>query len=261
MVIHTVCSSYDVASTDSLSHNIEYLEETYYKGMSCMSILGKLKDVSVNASKAVANEYSKQKQKADERKEQAAIQLAAKQEAEKRATEAEQIRKQKILSGDIEPISVAINLQKEEVAYLELNASRTASVDNIIEETMGKSKKKHVVGRAIVGGVLLGPLGAVGGAATAGSKNNSVTTQRTVSSSHQIDSGKVLLTSKRFMFVGNKNVVSVTYPEIVGLEFSGNQVIVKYAGMLDGERYTVNGQGEMETQLYFTGITQNLISQ
>src|SRR5687768_17189663 len=126
------------------------------------------------------------------------------EQARKKAEE--EARQQKILSGQIKPIQVVVSLDPEEKAYIELAARRMAIVDRIVEKTVGKTKKKGVVSRAVVGGVLLGPLGALGGAATAGSKGSSTTTQETVSKMEAVDSGSLILTNKRLMFVG-QNIV------------------------------------------------------
>ncbi len=213
-----------------------------------MSFIDKIKDAGDKACKAIQKTYQEQQQKAVERKEEKARQVAL-----------EQARQQKILAGDIAPIIVSVNLQPDEVAYIELTARRMASVDSIVEQTVGKSKKKHVAGRAVVGGVLLGPLGALGGAATAGSKNKSTTTQRTVSKIQQVDSGQIVLTNKRFIFVGNKNIVSLTYPEIIATSFNGSKASIKYDGMLNSEYYEVHGPTANDTQLYYEGITQNIV--
>ena len=213
-----------------------------------MSFLDKMKDAGGKAGKAIQKSYQDQQQKAVERKEEKARQVAL-----------EQARQQKILAGDIAPIVVSVNLQPDEVAYLELTARRMASVDSIVEQTVGKSKKKHVVGRAVVGGVLLGPLGALGGAATAGSKNKSTTTQQTVSSMKQVDSGQMLLTNKRFIFIGNNNIISLTYPEIIATSFNGSKASIKYDGMLNSEYFEVLGPAANDTPLYYKGITQHIV--
>lgn len=213
-----------------------------------MSFLDKMKDAGGKAGKAIQKSYQDQQQKAVERKEEKARQVAL-----------EQARQQKILAGDIAPIVVSVNLQADEEAYLELTARRMASVDSIVEQTVGKSKKKHVVGRAVVGGVLLGPLGALGGAATAGSKNKSTTTQQTVSSIQQVDSGQMLLTNKRFIFIGNNNIISLTYPEIIATSFNGSKASIKYNGMLNSEYFEVFGPTANDTPLYFKGITQHIV--
>lgn len=180
------------------------------------------------------------------------------QDEKARLAAAEDARKQKIINGELAPITVTTNIQPNETAYLELTARRMATVDSVIQETVGNSKKKHVVGRAIVGGVLLGPLGAVGGAATAGSKQASTTTEKTVSTVKLIDSGKVIFTNQRFVFLGNNDsVISLPYSEIVAAGFNGNQVKLKYAGMLNGEYYEVFGEGAKDTELYYEGITKH----
>jgi hypothetical protein len=218
-----------------------------------MSFLDKIKDAGDKAGKAIQKSYLEQQQKAVERKEEKARQVAL-----------EQARKQKLLAGIIAPISVTVNLQQDEKAYLELTARRMASVDSVVEHTVGKTKKKGVVRRAVVGGVLLAPtgfglVGALGGAATAGSKNKSTTTQQTVSKIQQVDSGKIILTNKRFIFIGNNNVVSLTYPEIFATSFNGSKASIKYDGMLNSEYFEVLGPAANDTQLYYKGITEHIV--
>lgn len=184
---------------------------------------------------------------------------AYKQRQEEKAllATAEETRKQKILNGELVPITVTPTLQPNETAYLELTARRLASNNSVIQETVGTSKKKHVVGRAIVGGVLLGPLGAVGGAATAGSKQTSTITEKTISSTEVVDSGQIIFTNQRFIFLGNNDsVISLPYAEIIAAGFNGNQVKLKYAGMLSGEYYEVFGESAKDTELYYAGITK-----
>ncbi len=212
-----------------------------------MSLFDKIKDVSKKASDAVSDEYRKHQEK-----------LALQKAEEAKLAEEDETRKQKILKGEILPIKVNTNLSSGEIAYVELGAQRMASVKHVVQEIVGKSKKKHIVRRAVVGGVLLGPLGAVAGAATAGSKNQSTTTQKTISSTQLIDSGSMILTNRRFIFIGNDNVISLPYNEIIAAGFNGNRVSLKYTGMLDGEYYEVNGEASKDAQLYFNGITNHL---
>lgn len=170
----------------------------------------------------------------------------------------EDARKQKILSGELAPITVTTDLEQNETAYLELTARRMATTDGIVQETVGTSKRKHPIRRAVVGGVLLGPLGAVAGAATASSKQTSTTTEHVVSTITQIDSGKVILTDRRFLFLGNNNlVISLPYANITASRFEGNVVVVKYAGMLNREYYEVFGENAKDTELYYKGITEH----
>lgn len=173
----------------------------------------------------------------------------------------EEERRSALRAGKITPIALAVSLDQGEVAYLELQAHRMATIERIEEHTTGKSKKSGVAGRAIVGGVLLGPLGALGGAATAGSKSKSVTTQKSIYSTETVDSGKLILTSRRFLFIGN-NVVSIPYHSLLAIAFDPHLagksqfISLKYEGMLDGERFFVSGSQVDDTALYYTGITQ-----
>ena len=181
-----------------------------------------------------------------------------KQVEKARLAAAEEARKQKILNGEFAPITVKTTLQPNETAYLELTARRMATRDSVVQETVGKSKKKHPIRRAVVGGVLLGPLGAVGGAATAGSKQTSTTTERTVSTIEQVDSGQMILTDQRFIFLGNNDtVISLPYAEITATNINDNIVSVKYAGMLNREYYEVFGENANDIELYYKGITQH----
>lgn len=211
---------------------------------------------------AFENFRSRYKQASAEYKEKLALKKAA-AEAHKQAIKAaEEARIKAILSGNIEPVQVVVNLQPDEKAYADFGAKRIAVVDSVIEKTVGKSKKKGVLTRTVVGGILLGPLGAVGGAATAGSKGNSVTTQQVVSNLQVVDTGSLIFTNKRIVFVGN-NVLSLKYDHLIAVNFDktkkGTKVNLKYEGMLKGEHFIVGGEKAKDTELYFKGITEKLL--
>jgi hypothetical protein len=178
------------------------------------------------------------------------------QEAKKQA---ELQRQTDITNGKIPAISVTVNLEPNEKAYLSLTAKRLANRDHIVETTTGKSKKKGVITRGIVGGVLLGPVGLVAGAATAGSKSNSRTTQNTVTRLEVIDHGTLIFTNKRMMFLGSQ-VISLPYDKLIGVSFSKNVFFPKYENMEPNEQYTVSGESAKDIQLYYQGITNNLLS-
>lgn len=183
-----------------------------------------------------------------------------KQEEKARQADAEEARKQKILDGDISPITLdaRLPLESNEIPYLELVARRIALVDSTVQETVGKSKKKGVVGRAVVGGVLLGPLGAVAGAATAGSKQTATTTEKTVTASSTVGNGSIILTNQRFIFAENgEAIVSVPYAEMRITGFNGKIINVQYAGMLSGEHYEVFGGEVKDMELYYEGIAKH----
>lgn len=181
-------------------------------------------------------------------------------QAEKKAAEA--ARQQAILAGQIEPISVVVNLKPGEKAYAEYAAKRMAIVDGVVEKTVGKSKKKGVLTRAVVGGVLLGPLGAIGGAATAGTKGTSTTTQEIVSKLAMVDKGNLIFTNKRIIFLGD-TVVSLPYQKLIAVSFGrtmgGKKLMVKYDDMLKNEHYILGGGQAKDTELYYKGITEHLL--
>lgn len=167
----------------------------------------------------------------------------------------EESRKQKILSGNIEPIAINFNLDSGEKAFLELKAERMA----LVTTTVVHEKKKGVIGRAVVGGLLLGPLGALGGAATAGSQSTHKNTEKV----GRIDSGKLVFTNKRVIFVG-KEAFSLPYSEVLAVGFSSNSFLgsnkleLKYQGMKGGEYFAVSGSRAADTELYYKGITTHL---
>lgn len=171
----------------------------------------------------------------------------------------EEARKQKILDGEIDSISLStkLPLEPDEVPYLEIIAQRIALVDSTVQETVGKSKRKGVVGRAVVGGILLGPLGAVAGATTAGSKQTATTTEKTVTTSSTVGRGNIILTNQRFIFAENSEiVVSVPYTKMRITGFNGKIINVQYVGMLDGEHYEILDDKAKDMELYYEGITK-----
>ncbi len=175
----------------------------------------------------------------------------------------EEARKQAILDGHISPIQTTMALKPGETAYLQLSAKRKALVDKIVEHTVGKTKRKNVVGRAIVGGILTGGIGVIAGAATAGKKTNTTTTQSTETSIEDVDKGIMIITNQRIVFIGN-NVISLPYDQIFGFQFKhgltgSNKVAIKYTGMMKGEFFELSGDGSKDTELYYQGVKQHLI--
>lgn len=168
------------------------------------------------------------------------------------ALDAELARKNDIQAGRIEPIEVDFNFEEGEHAYALFNANRLAMVENVTATT----QKQGVVGRAVLGAVLLGPLGAVAGAATAGSKTNHKTTK----AMQKIDSGKFLMTNKRLIFVGNAQVVSIRLEDAVEVKFdmsmSGRTLKIKYTEMLPGEYYVLSGKDTLIADLFYQGVRQ-----
>lgn len=67
-----------------------------------------------------------------------------KQEEKIRQANAEEVQRQKILDGDINPISLKtkLSLESDEIPYLEIVAQRIALINSTVQETIGTSKKK-----------------------------------------------------------------------------------------------------------------------
>ena len=180
-------------------------------------------------------------------------------EDKKAAVEA---HKQAVMSGDISPITPFVKLKQGEKAYAELPAKRKALVTTTIQRTAQKTKKKGGITRAVVGGALLGPVGAVVGASTAKSKGNSVGYAEEVENMSDIDKGVLVFTDQRMLFVGQE-IVSIPYDELVDIRFidmlTGAEISVKYAGMLEGEKYFASGKEAKLSKMYYQAITEKLV--
>ena len=177
-----------------------------------------------------------------------------KKRIEEEAAEKERERVDKILRGDIEPIAVSYNLKSDEKCYYETSVKRMAVIPKMIETTNIRTKKKGVLGRAVVGGVLLGPLGALGGAMTAGSKSSSNVSQMTVDRLEEVDAGSILLTNKRVIFIGNE-MFSILRDDVFNVISEGNdKVVIKYEGMGKNEHYLLPNKDAREIDLFYRGI-------
>ncbi len=170
----------------------------------------------------------------------------------------------KIISGNIPPVTLdfAVKFDPKEVPYISYSANRKALIEYIEEHTEGKSQKTGVFGRAIVGSVLLGPVGMLAGAATAGGKQKSTTTQKKIEVTDVVDVGQLILTNKRLLFIG-KGVLSLPYKEIISASFdtSDEEIYLKYAGMLKDEHFdlSLSGPSSKYAKYYFEGITKHLL--
>jgi hypothetical protein len=170
----------------------------------------------------------------------------------------EQERIKNILAGNIAPInSSKYNLPTDEKLYFTVGANRKATLRSIKEYTENSTKRKGTLGRAVVGGVLLGPLGAVAGAATAKTEGKTEVKQKVKSSVETIDRGELLFTNKRIMFVGEKQIISLPYAELITVEFPRtDRLLLRYEAMEDQEYYQLSSS---ETKIFYEGIINNLV--
>lgn len=182
--------------------------------------------------------------------------IKRKHEEKQKVAALEETKHQKLVAGELTPITVSTSLRSGEEAYLELTARRMATFDSTVQETVATGKKRHVVRRTVVGGVLGGGIGAIAGAATAGSKQTSITTDKTIYETKLVDSGDLVFTNKRIIFTGNDGSISIPYDQIAATSLSGNQFKVKYPDMLTDEFYEVFGSAAKDVQLYYNQITQ-----
>jgi hypothetical protein len=156
----------------------------------------------------------------------------------------EQARQQSILNGQISPIQVSASLQAGEVAYLQLNANRMAVVETTVEHTKGKTKKKHLLSRK--------------------AKVNTTTTHDVEANVRKLDAGPMILTNKRLLFVGDA-ITDLPYSAILDFRFKhsltgSNKVAIKYQGMQKGEFFELSGDNAKDAELYYLGITKNLLA-
>ena len=170
----------------------------------------------------------------------------------------EKERIEKILRGEIVPILHEYNLEKDEVVYIKLFSERKMLVENITEITETKTKRKNVVGRAIVGGLILGPVGALGGAVTSSKDVETNIIQNKNKEVKTIDSGDLLLTNTRILFLGD-NIISLPYEYVPQVDFpESNKMVIRYDGMAVGEFYEISGDNINDVQYYYKGIIKNI---
>jgi hypothetical protein len=167
----------------------------------------------------------------------------------------EQERQERILAGKIPSIILeAVRLNEGEKAYFHAVASRLADVEHTVTMSSGKSKRKGVISRGLVGGLIAGPIGIVAGAATASKHHNMRSTDHTFTKNEVIDKGILLFTNQRILFLG-KQMTSIPYDEIVKMEVQRNNVTFHYVAMQPGEAYRLSREMTKEADLYYRGIT------
>lgn len=155
--------------------------------------------------------------------------------------EQERKRRFAILSGNIKPIQISFHLKAGEHAYFQIKADRMADRDYVESHTTGDARSPF-----IQGGLLRG--------------NTSISTetrQERITKTEIIDSGELLLSNIRMLFIG-KEVISIPYDDILSVEFFPNPrfdtttISVKYPTMIKNECYDLEKKND--AKLYYEGI-------
>ena len=168
------------------------------------------------------------------------------QERKRAEQDKEQARQKEISSGKLEPIKTEYNLDKNEKAYATFFAKRMGKVNETV------THKQSVVSRSSCGCCLLGPLGALLGGVTAPSRSHEIQRDGT------LDSGTIVFTNKRFLFIGKGSLKSLPYTDLMDVEFNktmtGSNLRAKYHGMAEGEYYTLSGEDSRIAELWYKGV-------
>lgn len=153
----------------------------------------------------------------------------------------EQERKRRflILAGDFKPIQTTLNLKEEEKVYFQTEADRMAEKEYVEYHTTGQSRTPF-----IRGGILRG-----------NSKISTNTTQSRSSANAMIDTGILLFTNLRVLFVG-KQIVSIPFKEILAIHFTNNSVTIKYPKMVKNEAY--NFAQNSDVKFHYFGLMRIL---
>jgi hypothetical protein len=118
-----------------------------------------------------------------------------------------------------------------------------------------KTTRNNPIGRAIVGGVLFGGVGAIVGATSAGSR----TTHNTFNALQQVDAGPMIFTNRRFLFIGQQQISAVPHEYAVYVHFESKaksqiDLHIKHAHMRPGEFFRLSGNDVMNADAYYSGI-------
>jgi len=184
-------------------------------------------------------------------------------EADKKAERERRIslerkRRHLILSGNIMPITTDLNLKEGEQAFYQVSVSRLADMDYIETHSIGKEKKKGVVTRALVGDIIFGPAGAIIGGASAGSKIQTTSTQLRVTRTEQIDSGTLVFTNNRVVFMGNE-IIALNFDDIISFDAQNSYLLnIRYPNMHKNERYKFRESNTNEAKIHYLGLMRKI---
>jgi len=104
--------------------------------------------------------------------------------------------------------------------------------------TVGTSTPRGSIGRAVVGGLLFGPAGAIVGSQSARSTTSHTDLYNVV----PIDGGDLVITTERMLFLGEKHTTEVPLANVMRwtLVPGSDRVAAEYAGRVPGESYSVH---------------------
>ena len=122
-----------------------------------------------------------------------------------------------------------------------------------VSHNFSTTSHRGVGSRAGCGCCLLGPLGALLGGLTAPSR----TKEHTFKNTGTLDSGIMVFTNKRFIFIGNKTTNSLVYNKVLSIDFnriySGTNLFIKYPEMAIGEYYHLSGPDAQIAEAWYQG--------
>ena len=173
-----------------------------------------------------------------------------------------QLRTGVIASGHLRVITPNTSLWEGERAIVQYGARRL----KVVETSSTQPGRKHVVARAALGGVLAGPLGALGGAATSKAQpRNMVRTERKI-----VNNGALIFTDHRLLFVGSRKHFSpqshltIKYGEVSRALFTTRQFLqvrrmhltLSFKNLRPEETFIIDGTEIDDAMAYYNGIVR-----
>ena len=173
-----------------------------------------------------------------------------------------QLRTGVIASGHLRVITPNTSLWEGERAIVQYGARRL----KVVETSFTQPGRKHVVGGAALGGVLAGPLGALGGAATSKAQpRNMVRTERKI-----VNNGALIFTDHRLLFVSSRKHFSpqshltIKYGEVSRALFTTRQFLqvrrmqltLTFKNLRPEETFIIDGTEIDDAMAYYNGIVR-----
>lgn len=118
---------------------------------------------------------------------------------------------------EIQP-SIIIKLTEGEKVYGEFVVNHAPRLASVTSTSDINQHKAGGIARALGGGLIAGPIGAVAGAMTAGVRGTTETMATTTKDNQIIDQGLLFFTSDRILFIG-QDITSIPYSLIVLARF------------------------------------------